>query len=150
MITGCLGLAVFLVLCGAISIVMRSGSTTALGPVEPQPTKSAAAYSIIDVRELTKNADSFRGELVRLEGEVFRIEERGNQTQLQMWVAPPGSETLDREPVMVTIASTLPGVYEESEIEVFGTMQGKQSGTNVFGATLSQPHVEADRVENLP
>lgn len=128
-------------------------------PVPPTPTPTAgpeqqtatavafdAGYPELDVRELVKAPDRYQGQRVRLTGEVFRIEESGGQTVLQMWVSYPGAARLDREAVLVRFDGILPGVYENSAVIVYGVGAGVAEGTNAFGATVRQPIVEAARI----
>jgi hypothetical protein len=112
----------------------------------PRPTINTAEYRILDPRELAKNPGRYRGTKLRLEGEVFQIQERSGRTDLQMWVTPPTGDTFDRVPVMVMFGNTLEGVYERSQIEVFGIGDGERTGTNAFGAEVTQPVIRADRV----
>jgi len=109
-------------------------------------TLSDGDYQTVDVRDLTKNPDAYKGKSIQLQGEVFNIKEQSGQTFLQMWVPIPGGTQFDREAVVVNYGRALPNVYEKTKITVFGIGDGTGSGKNAFGGTNTQPAIRADRV----
>jgi len=109
-------------------------------------TLSDGDYQAVDVRDLKKNPDAYKGKPIQLQGEVFNIKEQSGQTFLQMWVPIPGGTQFDREAVVVNYGGALPNVYEKTKITVFGIGDGTGSGKNAFGATSTQPAIHADRV----
>lgn len=124
------------------------------------PTQTAAAivaatatveaiettYQEIDVRALVKNPDRYIGSQLKLQGQVFTIEEDGGRTFLQMWVQIPGGSEFDREAVAVVFDGTLETVFEDSYILVYGVGNGKLEGTNAFGGSITQPLIKAEYV----
>lgn len=117
--------------------------------VTPTPTTTPdlrGEYSDIDIREIDSYTTKYIGEKVKLRGEVFNIVDGG----LQMWVRIPGGGRLDTVPVVVTWGSNVlfpEGVYEGTILTVYGEVAGTFSGTNAYGATITQPLIEAAIIE---
>ncbi len=89
-----------------------------------------AQYVAIDYRELVNYADAHVGEKVWIRGRVFNI---NSNTELQMYFAG----TYDA--AYVVMEEPFSGIYENDVITVYGTVQGKNCGTNSFGAEICQP-----------
>lgn len=124
--------------------------SSALSPDTLQVTPSDSdltRYIEIDVRELEKNPDQYIDNMLLLRGEVFNIEEQSGATWLQMWVRYPGGSTSERVAVVVTFPNELPGVFEDTDIVVYGRGDGSSSGTNLMGGLVEQPLVRAERVD---
>jgi hypothetical protein len=143
---GIVGLLVACVCIGLASLNMPTGgqkatTTAPRATATPTARPNPASYSTIDIRELESYANRHVGRRVRLTGTVFNI----GDGFLQMWVNKPNSEW-DRVAVIVSYpANVLPsGVYEDSEITVYGVVMGTQQGENAFGAQISQPHLRAE------
>lgn len=113
----------------------------------PTATQFKSLYAEIDVRELDKNPDLHLGERIVLRGQVFTIQEDADGTFLQIWVRYPGGSSYDRIAVVVIYDGILPGVYEDTNITVYGTALGTFEGTNAYGGTITQPRVFADVIE---
>jgi len=114
----------------------------------PLPTRTPdprSLYSVIDIRQLDAYPDNHIGELIRLDGRVFNI----GQDFFQIMVRKPGGYSWDTVAVIITyIGTTLPrGLYEDTNVRVYGKVMGSMEGTNAFGATIRQPWVNADIVE---
>lgn len=110
------------------------------------PTEDVRSlYSEIDVRELTSYADSHLGEKVKLRGQVFNI----GEDFFQINVRVPGGSTYDTDPVIISyLTITLPpGLYERTNVIVYGTVMGTWEGTNAFGGAIVQPWVDAEIIE---
>src|SRR6266508_1773497 len=108
-------------------------------------------YEEVDIRDLAKGPNRYKGKKIRLRGIVFNITEDthlfgGTYTFMQIWVQVPGGSEFDREAVAVNFDGTLEGVYDDSEVIVYGTGNGTMNGTNAMGASISQPMIEADTV----
>lgn len=134
------GLLLFVALASTATSGIPSATDT------PHGALTDTDYRTIDVRDLKKNSDAYKGKPVQLNGEVFNIKEQSGRTFLQMWVAIPGGSAVDREAVVVNYGGTLPNVYEKTKITVFGIGDGTGSGKNAFGGTNTQPVISADRV----
>lgn len=151
---GLSALAIIGIVLGALVVLSIIGA--AIGGANATADKSAVAtravtlsdgdYQTVDVRDLKKSPDTYKGKPIRLQGEVFNIKEQSGQTFLQMWVPIPGGTQFDCEAVVVNYGGTLPNIYEKTKITVFGIGTGTNSGTNAFGGTNTQPSVWADRV----
>lgn len=124
-----------------------SAVTSTAPDVYRRTIRPLTSYGDIDVRELDKSPDQYAGQLIHLHGEVFNINESGGGTFLQMNVRKPGGSAYETLPVMVSYDGALPGIYEDSQIDVYGVGAGAQSGTNAFGGEIDQPLVFADIVQ---
>lgn len=114
----------------------------------PTPTNTPdvrADYQEIDIRELDSYTADYYGDKVKLRGQVFNLQ----SDALQMWVRKPGGGRFDNIAVVITwTRDILPsGVYEDSWITVYGTVNGTYVGTNLYGGTIVQPKIRADIIE---
>lgn len=89
-----------------------------------------AQYKTIDYRELTSYADNHIGERIQIRGRVFNIID---SMTLQIWMA--GSY----DAAIVQATAPFSGIYEDTQITVYGTVAGFSGGTNAFGGLLKQP-----------
>lgn len=96
--------------------------------ISAQATK-IAEYVVLPWQELANYADKYTGQKVKVSGQVFNI---NNDTELQMWFG-------SREAIYVVMAEPFSGIYEDSWIIVYGTVQGENCGTNAFGGEVCQP-----------
>jgi hypothetical protein len=123
--------------------------TRTLAPTKTlPPTRTPdprSLYSTIDIRELDAYTDNHIGENVKLEGEVFNI----GSDFFQINVRKPGGSSWDTIPVIVSYTSiTLPpGIYDDTNVVIYGLVMGKMEGTNAFGGTISQIWVDAAIIE---
>ncbi len=131
-----------------ITSTPRPTNTATATPL-PSPTVDIAAdkatYPAIDVRDLDKAPGKYQGQKMVLAGEVFNIKEEKAGTSLQIWVGVP--ETGDLIPVAVAFAGSLPGLYENDAVVVYGKGNGTFSGKNAYGGTITQPLVVAQYVD---
>jgi hypothetical protein len=110
----------------------------------PNPRIAKAAWNTVDIRELVKNPDRHKGSQVHYTGEIFRIEEDRGTSALQVWVEIPGGSEWDREAIIIIWEGGTTGIYDGTTIEVWGYAGGSLEGKNAFGATISQPMIEAE------
>jgi hypothetical protein len=110
----------------------------------PSAEEVRAEYQWVDVRDLAIRPDSFYGEKIAVEGEVFTVQAEEGFTGLQIWVTTP---TGSQEAVVIAYAGDLIGVYEGTWVTVYGTGAGTFEGTNGFGASITQPMILADIVD---
>lgn len=110
------------------------------------PTEDVRSlYEEIDVRELTSYANNHIGKMVILRGVVFNIGEDFFQINVQI----PGGSRYDTDPVIISyLGISLPtGLYENTNVTIYGTVMGTLESTNAFGATIVQPWVDAAIIE---
>jgi len=113
-------------------------------------------YSKVNILELAKAPDRFRGQQLKITGEVFTISEGesgmfglgGTVTRMQIWVQVPGGSAFDREAVVVEFAGVLDGVVKGIAVIVYGKGAGAFEGTNALGATIRQPAINAEYVRH--
>jgi hypothetical protein len=114
-------------------------------PVPPTATYTAAQYDdqypVVDIREVDKNPDSFKGRQFRFTGEIFNINESAQGTQLQIWVQTPGGSDLDRVAVIGAYPGSMPGVLKGQTGTFYVVGAGHADITNAFNAKISQPLV---------
>lgn len=89
-----------------------------------------ASYKDINRQELINYADNHVGELVKIRISVFNIV---TNQELQGYFAG----TYDA--VYVQMSEPFSGIYENTNITVYGIVGGNQCGTNAFGGTICQP-----------
>lgn len=144
-----LGVLALFVFGGLMTLGRQSPVTTTSAPSSEyvRQIRPLDSYYDIDVRELDKNAERYVGQLIHLRGEVFNINEDAGGTFLQMNVRKPRGSAYDTVPVMVSYDSALPGIYEDSQVDVYGMCGGTQSGTNSLGGAIEQPLIFADIVQ---
>ncbi len=134
----------------AVSIAAKASSTPDIAPT-PNAAQVVLAdkqsYVIIDPRDLEKSPDMFRGQKVVISGEVFNIKEDKNGTTMQIWVARPGGSAFDRIAVYVTYPGSLPGLYKNDSVFVYGLCGGTVTGFNALGGVIGQPLIEAKYVD---
>ena len=118
-----------------------SPSATPQPSLEPTPLPD---YRRIDVRDIAKDPNAYKGRGLTLTGEVFNIQQQDGRTILQMHVSGPVAGST--EAIVVAINIALPNVYEGTHIEVQGVGAGTLDMTNAFGATVTQPLIHADHV----
>ena len=90
---------------------------------------------------MEKNPDAFKGKRFQITGEIFNIEESKGQTAVQIWVQRPGGNEFDRAAISAIYRGTTGWLKGQSgTFYVVGA--GTISGTNGFGAKVTQPAVE--------
>jgi hypothetical protein len=123
----------------------------------------------MDVRELDKNPHQYVGTgCFTMSGRVLTIQEApagslllpevhtaGGETEtlfvravLQIQVLrPDASSQFDTLPVVVLTDESTAGVFEDSQIRVWGEALGVYEGTNAFGGAITQPVMRAVLLE---
>ena len=111
-------------------------------------------YSEVDILEFAKAPERFRGQKLKVIGEVFAISEGASGlfglgdtvTRMQIWVQVPGGSDFDREAVVIEFPGVLDGVVKGSTVLVYGTGAGAFEGTNTQGAAIRQPAIDAEHL----
>ena len=129
------------------SLPLASSAPQVSTTVAPNNSDDRKSYKTVDIRDLKKAPEKYRGERITLRGEVFTIEEASGVTGMQIWVSFPGASTSDRIPVVVQYLDTLPGLYEKQTVQVYGMGGGTFEGKNSFGSSISQPLIIARFVD---
>lgn len=128
-----------------------TSTATATLTSTPAPTVDVASekktFSPVDVRELKKSPDKFLDQKLLLRGDVFRIQEAGTETAMQIWVNYGTGGVANREAVVVHYAGSLPGLFEKDKVVVYGRGAGTFTGTNALGGQVTQPLITADYVD---
>jgi hypothetical protein len=127
-----------------------TNTPTSTSTPSPTPFSSedyiASANPDLDYREINKS-DRYIGEIVCWKGEVFNIEEESGVTFFQANYFEGRHLDGSGDAFVVTYEGILPDVYEETEVFVCGEIAEKFTGTNAFGAEISQPRIMARVVE---
>lgn len=118
----------------------RSASGAYINPPTPTAEEIRGEYTEIDARDLVIRPDTFIGEKIVVAGEVFNIQVEGSITVMQIFVA-------GNEAVGIVYEGDSTGIYEGTYVTVYGEGRGTFTGTNAFGATITQPLIEADIVD---
>jgi hypothetical protein len=139
----------------AVSPTISNTPTITFTPSKtPTPTKTSpptktpdprTLYNVIDIRELDGYTDDHIGKLVKIEGKVFNV----GTDFFQVNIRKPGGSAYDTIPVVVTylVIARPPGIYEDTNVIIYGTVFGRQDGTNAFGASISQLRIDAAIIE---
>jgi hypothetical protein len=90
-------------------------------------------YQPIDRRELVSYPNRHKGEKVVVRGVIFNIT---GERSFQMYLA--GSY----DAVVVETTAPLSGVYKNSSVKVYGTVEGTITFSNAFGADVTQPLID--------
>lgn len=111
----------------------------------PTTTPDFETYPEMDVRELESYADNYIGNNVKITGEVFNI----GEGFLQIHVLRPGGNKYDTTAIYVTYESEIlpKGVYEDTNITVYGIVKGMVKGKNFFGGSITQPEIDAEAIK---
>jgi tetratricopeptide (TPR) repeat protein len=96
---------------------------------------------------LKKSPDLHEGDRIHFAGTVFTIYEESEGTVMQLWVYDGSGSYNDVEAVTVLYPGRLPGVYEDSRVEIWGYASGIVEGTNAFGGSVRQPLIVAKFAE---
>jgi hypothetical protein len=137
------------------SAYVRSDLVGAPFPHDPPPAPPVAQapvnpYPVIDARDLTKAPSRYRGYTFCQMGITFNVGEDNGATFIQMRPVLPygaGNESYNY-PISVIYPGTLPGLYNDMRIVVYGTGAGTYTFTNSYGATISQPLIRADSIDD--
>lgn len=92
-----------------------------------------AQYKPVNARKLATYPDEYKGDFVRFDIKIFNFID---DTSLQGWIIGG-----NYDPIIVTFRTPYRDIYEDEIITIFGIVQGKQTGTNSFGAGLNQAWV---------
>jgi len=117
-------------------------------PTQQPPSN---AYPVIDARDLSKAPSRYQGNSFCQMGITFNVYENSAGTFIQMYPALPYASTGESYdyPLSVSYAGTLPGLYKDMRIVVYGSGNGTYTFTNSFGGRISQPLIRADSVESI-
>ena len=92
-----------------------------------------------EITKMYSDPDSYKGRTVELTGKVFNVD----GSSFQMWHNPSdNSENTVVDAADVSDLSVKSGDY----VIVKGTIEGKTSGTNAFGAAIDAPEIKAESV----
>jgi hypothetical protein len=139
------------------AIAREQANATATVMAIQQATATAESYDIeyqeVDIRDLVKGPDRYQDQKLRIAGQVFNIREEqeglfgsSTITYIQIWVQIPGGGLFDREAVTIRFENTLPDVFADDYIIVYGEGDGTIEFKNNLGATIRQPLVDAVRI----
>ncbi len=119
---------------------------------EPQilSEKDRRAYSGIEIKDLIKSPSTFENNNVFLRGRVEWIKEEkvSDETVTSMIINVDEFDSFIGESVSVKYRGRLPGIYEKSEINIYGIVKGTETAYNSFGATREIPNIYAVEIIN--
>jgi hypothetical protein len=109
------------------------------------PAEGREGYTWIDTGALVGAPDSFDGEKIAFQGEVFNIlAGEGEGIQMQLWVITPAGE---REAVFVHYYGDFSAIQVGSALTVYGEGEGTVSASNAYGETMTQPRILAEIID---
>jgi hypothetical protein len=107
-------------------------------------TAAEAAHTNADWATIASDADSYKGDSVKLVGRVFSIERTADGLGLQVWMDP---KNIDLNTAVAYYGDPAFQVAEDDYVRVIGTVGGTVEGKNALGRKLTIPLVVADSVE---
>lgn len=120
----------------------EAAAATAVKPIET--TEEKMAFNDMNIDMLLSNPKEYKESSIVFTGRVFVKPERDkNGTYLQIFSDPKNSEG------NIAVSHNDPNLPVDtgSYVKISGVVKGEMKGTNVFGATLSIPMVEAQSIE---
>jgi uncharacterized protein YdeI (BOF family) len=111
----------------------------------PEASGSGEHFTNADWSTVESDPDAHKGASVVLTGKVFQIQRDQKGTYVQMWADAKNSD----ENTIIGISDPSFTVNEQDLIKVRGTVKGKFSGQNGFGADVSAAIVLADTVTKV-
>lgn len=118
-------------------------------PAPPTPIAPTAApniyanYPLIDAADWAKRPDYYTNKRFSVIGEAFNVHESKGVTTFQMWV--DSASTGKRVAVGIVFTNTT-SLQEGYKLRAYGIGKGTFTGTNGFGATITQPVMDADQI----
>lgn len=118
--------------------------TSVLTSAESTATKQAgiyAKYPIIDAADLAKRPDFYKGKTFRITGRIANVAEKNGITAFTMFAETVGGSTV---PIAVGFQGSDTHIQEDVRLSAYCTGIGTLSGTNGFGAKITQAACTAD------
>jgi len=113
-------------------------------PVPPTPAPNLYAdYPLIDAADWAKRPDYYTNKRFSVIGEAFNVHESKGATTFQMWV---DSYTTGKRVAVTVVFNTTSSLQDGYMLRAYGVGKGAVSGTNGFGASISQPLMNAEQI----
>lgn len=132
----------------AVQVTTTAEPTTTTEAPTTTTTESAEAFKAscgqVDFRELEKRADALKGNRYALSGEVAQILEGDGETDIRLAVDGDYGTM-----AYVAYLGTLPGVYDEDSVSVWGICAGTFTYESQAGWNITVPLIIASYVEKL-
>lgn len=113
-------------------------------PVPPTPVPNFYAdYPLIDAADWTKRPDYYTNKRFSVIGEAFNVRESKGVTTFQMWV---DTYSTGRRVAVGIVFENTSSLQDGQKLRAYGVGKGTFSGTNGFGATITQPLMDAERI----
>lgn len=113
-------------------------------PVPPTPAPNLYAdFPLIDVADWAKRPDYYTNKRFSVIGDAFNVHESKGVTTFQMWV---DSYTTGKRVAVTVVFNTTSSLQDGYKLRAYGVGKGAVSGTNGFGASISQPLMNAEQI----
>lgn len=122
----------------------ESSQQTSGSPAPKQETASTKLLTKEEFEQLYSDPDKFEGSKVDFYAQIFMPVERDEKgTYIQAFSDPKNH----KKNTIIAIADPKIDLKENDVIHVVGTVKGKFTGTNAFGAEVTAPTIIADKIE---
>ncbi len=129
--------------------VILSSTRTPTSAVRTKPSAATLdSYKFVDPRELSKAPSRFKEQKLTVVGTAFNVQEEDGLTEFQVR-AVYSLGASDYVTVYVRFGGVVPSLLDDNIAMVYGQGAGTITGTNLMGAHIEQPLIEADHVDNL-
>jgi len=136
---------------GQIMVQATAGPPTSTAIPSPSPTRTStpdkelikANWKTVDVRDLVKNPDKYKGEELHYRGAVIVAEEDGQASYFQIMV-PTGRMVNEAHNILIVWNGSSENIYNGTEIEIWGYGRGSITTQNLLGGTIRLPVVVAE------
>jgi hypothetical protein len=129
-----------LALCVAFAFALCSCGASSQASQPTATAKNAAPLSSDEFRAMFSDPSSYKGKTVQFYGKIFNGPEyNADTTAFQVWADPP-ADSMD---AMIYVKSDTQQFSIGEYVKIDGVISGTLSSTNVFGASISAPTIDA-------
>ncbi|MBR2572232.1 MAG: peptidoglycan-binding protein [Clostridia bacterium] len=135
----------------AVSLFQTTAGLTATGIADAETQEAlfasdapkAKVYQKLQYKAMSRDPDSYEGNLYKFDGKVLQVGESGNR--IWMRVATRGGYN-DVVYVTYTRGDNEGRILEDDRITVYGTSEGLYTYETVLGASVTIPKIDADSI----
>lgn len=112
-------------------------------PIQPTPEPDLDAdYPLIDPSDWAKRPDYYTGKRFSVIGEAFNVRESKGVTTFQM----SADSALGKTVAVSVMFNSTSSLVDGNKLRAYGVGKGTFTGTNAFGATITQPVMDAVQI----
>ena len=122
----------------AIANATKGAHATATKLAQYAKATQIAQYEEVPTKDLVTYPDKYKNKKIKIRGRVFNI---NSNEEFQMWAG------WSYDAVYVYMLKPFDDIYEDNWVTVYGTVEGENCGTNVYGGEVCQPLIIGDFYE---